>query len=160
MQKKINPLESFRLSSGSSVILQWLGDKGADSIWLDYEIPKSQRTKKIFSSNISRLKKGDLIKKENNKITFTDKGRLAYLKLKIKEGGLLPKKEVCIVVFDVPEKERYLRKSIRNFLNSIGFFPIQKSVWLSKFDSTKKLNEYFCLVGLDDRILALTAKKE
>lgn len=63
-------------------------------------------------------------------------------------------------MFDVPEKDRRLRKFIRNFLESLGFFLIQKSVWMSMFDATKELNEYFYAVGLSDKILAFTAKRE
>jgi len=159
MQKRINPLDPFRLTSGTLSVLRWLGDKGAIGFWLAYEIPGNRRTQKIFSGNLSRLKKDGFIKKDGMKVIFTEKGRLAYLKLKIERCGLLPEDQVCLVVFDVPEKERRLRKLVRKFLNSAGFFSIQKSVWMSRFDATKELNEYFCLIGLDDKILAFTAKK-
>ncbi|MBI4449668.1 hypothetical protein HY634_01290 [Candidatus Uhrbacteria bacterium] len=35
-----------------------------------------------------------------------------------------------IVVFDIPEKRRHLRDTLREHLNHLGLYPIQKSVWL------------------------------
>jgi len=160
MRKKNNPLEPFRLTSGTSSTLNWLGEQGAFSSCIDYELSGSKLTRKTVSGNISRLKKDDFIQKEGKRVSFTEKGRLVYLKLKIKKCGLLPENEVCLVVFDIPEKERRVRKFLRDFLGSVGFFPIQKSVWLSMFNATKELNEYFRAVDLGDKVLAVTAKKE
>lgn len=159
MEKRTNPVVPFHLTPSTSSVLRWLGDNGTVCSCFDYKIPGKGRTRKTFSENVSRLKRDGFIRKEGKKVSFTEKGRIAYLKLKIERCELLSKDEVCLVVFDVPEKERRLRKFIRDFLSLLGFFPIQKSVWMSMFDATKELNEYFRAVGLNDRVLAFTAKR-
>lgn len=149
----------FRLSSGPARTLRWLGDNGAAHSYTDYKLPRDGRTKVILASGINRLRAGGFLKKDGKRVLFTDKGRIAYFKLKIEACGPLSNNEICLVAFDVPEKERQLRKFIRVFLDSLGFFPIQKSVWISTLDVTEELNEYFCAIGLDDKIVAFTARK-
>lgn len=159
MTKRTNPIVPFHLTSGSSSVLRWLGDNGTVYSCFDYKIPGKGQTRKIFSENVSWLKRRGFIEKEGKRVSFTEKGQLAYLKLKIERCGLLPEGEVCLVFFDIPEKERRLRQFLRSFLDAVGFFSIQKSVWMSMFDATKELNAYFRAVGLSDRVLVVTAKK-
>lgn len=159
MEKRTNPVIPFHLTPSTSSVLRWLGDNGLVCSCFDYKIPGKGRTRKTFSENVSRLRRDGFIEKKGKRVSFTEKGRLAYLKLKIEARGLLPEDEVCLVVFDIPEKDRRLRKFLRTFLDSVGFFSVQKSVWMSMFDATQELNEYFYAVGLGDKVMAFTARR-
>src|SRR3989339_239988 len=39
-----------------------------------------------------------------------------------------------VLIFDIPEKRKYLREKIRNTLGAIGFSQLQKSVWVYPYD--------------------------
>ncbi len=41
---------------------------------------------------------------------------------------------VCIVIFDIPEKERFVRNLLRSYLKEWGFKKIQHSVWITDKD--------------------------
>lgn len=41
---------------------------------------------------------------------------------------------VCIVIFDIPEKERFARNLLRRYLKEWGFQKIQHSVWMTDKD--------------------------
>ncbi len=46
---------------------------------------------------------------------------------------------VCIVIFDIPEKERFVRNLLRTYLKEWGFKKIQHSVWLTDKDILKPM---------------------
>lgn len=49
------------------------------------------------------------------------------------EGG------VCIIIFDIPEKLRHIRKVLRLFLKEAGFKKLQHSVWMTDKDVIEPL---------------------
>jgi len=105
-----------------------------------------------FYSVLNRLKNQGLIQKKNGarkrtiwKIT---KNGLERLKL-IKKEKIFYKRSINyekelddkfrIVIFDIPEKERYKRGWLRVVLISLGFSMLQRSVWMGKNKVSEQL---------------------
>lgn len=94
-----------------------------------------QKRRNLYSL-LSHLKQDGLIEKENAfwGITPLGKAKLQGMKAKPKKG--VYKREIDntlkIVIFDIPEKERWKRAWLRDALQNLGFKIIQKSVWAGK----------------------------
>jgi len=81
--------------------------------------------------------KGLVIYDEQNIPRLTDKGKKAvrpYVSKKLTGSHIM-------VVFDVPEYERWKRRQIRAVLREFSFVQIQKSVWMSPLDCAKYIKE-------------------
>lgn len=100
---------------------------------------------------IAQLEERKLIKTkklaEKYEITLLKNGIIEYLRLKLCKTELLPEGSFCMVIFDIPESQRSLRKKLRELLSRIGFIPLQRSVWISPFDAQEILNELFRVQG-------------
>lgn len=62
-------------------------------------------------------------------VSLTEKGHLATLAAELKTARALPRGVYTIVIFDVPESERFARRQLRSLLATGGFTKFQKSVW-------------------------------
>lgn len=86
-------------------------------------------------------------------VKLTDKGHVRFLRYKLEElSNTLNKKKWDgrwrIIIFDVPEKERSKRDSFRAFLNSLKFYQLQESVYLTPYpceDEMEYLRDYYHL---------------
>lgn len=72
---------------------------------------------------------------------------------------LLPRNEVCLVVFDIPVKKRKIRDHVRKLLKELKFIQVQQSVFVSRQDAAAHLKYYCSLLGFDDWIQVYIAKK-
>lgn len=109
----------------------------------NYYSPKNFEDKQRLYSLISRLKKQGFIKKVKNErseywqITTKGKEKLKQIR-KSNTQSILPnyKKEksdrMMVVVFDIPEKDRWKRKWLRTILISLDFSFLQQSVWVGQ----------------------------
>lgn len=97
---------------------------------------------------ISRLKKKGLIEiqKRKDKITFkiTKKGKRKVLEYKL-DGLFIKKpkkwdKKWRIVTFDIPNQERVARDFLRNKLKELGFYSLQKSVFIYPYECKKEID--------------------
>lgn len=58
--------------------------------------------------------------------------------------------DVCVmVIFDIPESERYLRQKLRALLRELKFTFVQQSVWKTNYDVSQYLKEYLQEEGVD-----------
>ncbi len=75
-------------------------------------------------------------RRKSGKIHFvlTEDGKAARFRLLIKSSPLRRDGKKILVVFDVPERQRAARASMRTFLRTCGFKMMQKSVWISERD--------------------------
>lgn len=82
--------------------------------------------------------------------------RIRLLKLKEKARN----NPDTLIVFDIPEKERYKRDKLRFELLAYGFIPLQKSVWVGCGSLPIELIEYFRDQGVLNyiHILGITKK--
>ena len=90
------------------------------------------RKEGTIRSTLSRLKKRGLVTNKNNVWQITEAGR-RYCEEKIFRKAQRKKDaervKNMIVIFDVPEKEKYKRDWLRRELAGMGFTVLQKSVW-------------------------------
>lgn len=116
--------------------------KGRTSVvahWRE-EVIKAQ----AFRDLIGRLKRDGLIKKESigkNKIPrLTTKGQKKLETLRVEINRRIPDGQYVhehgetlkIVVFDIPERERWKRDWVRVVLRRLEFRMLQRSVWIGK----------------------------
>lgn len=70
---------------------------------------------------------------------------------------LLPKKQVCLVVFDIPERHRQHRSMLRRLMKELKFTALQRSVFVSRQDAAEHLQYYLKLTGLARWVRVYTA---
>jgi CRISPR-associated endonuclease Cas2 len=123
------------------------------------EILKSieERKEKITPRQVKRvllnLQKRKLVSlKETNGdllATFNEAGKKLILKYKFEELKIeTPARwdgEWRIVIFDVPEKKKLGRNVLREKLRSLGFYQLQKSVFIHPFECQREI-EVICRV--------------
>jgi len=123
--------------------------------------------KKVYNAFQTLLKRGDIKIKRKGKqiyIYLTEKGkaRASWLQindLKIKR----PKKwdgKWRIVIFDISQLKKFYREAFRGKLKELGFYPLQKSVWIYPFDCQAEielLREFF---GFSEKELRLIVAED
>lgn len=124
--------------------------------WRKY---KGKRLGDIFSS---LQRKGYLnIREEGQQIyiSLTEQGKRMAGWLQIDALRIKRPKEWDgkwrLVIFDIAQVKKLYREAFRGKLKELGFFPLQKSVWLCPFecrDEVEVLREFF---GLNERELRL-----
>lgn len=63
-----------------------------------------------------------------------------------------------VVIFDIPEENRRVREALRETLKLMEFYPLQKSVWVSKNDYVKELRWWIRDLKLTSFIKILETK--
>lgn len=159
-------------------ILSWLAMAGliyiaASSPYFVLNLQKNfQKWRKYkrakISSTFHRLRKQGLIKmvKKNHQIyiylTKEGKKKAGWLQidaLKIKR----PKKwdgKWWIIIFDIAELKRIWRDAFRGKLKELGFYPLQKSVWVYPFNCQAEIELLRKFFGLSERELRLIVCEE
>lgn len=119
--------------------------------------------KKKFYPAFYRLQKEGCIeiRKRNHQIyiSLTEKGRkkagrLQIDALKIKK----PKKwdgKWRLVIFDIAQIKKFYREAFRGKLKELGFYPLQKSVWVYPFDCQAEIELLKDFFGLSENELKL-----
>ncbi len=84
-----------------------------------------------------RAKKIAKIEKKAGEVAvlFSEKGKTELLKYAITQRiKRLPDGYHCLVSFDIPEAAAGTRKLFRDFLKTVGFRQLHRSVWVSEMD--------------------------
>ena len=76
-------------------------------------------------------------------VALTTAGESELFRLQVLHAPKCSEGTVCMVVFDIPESKKKLRKQLRDFLRYSGFEPLQKSVWISPFAAMDPLSKLF-----------------
>lgn len=110
-----------------------------------------ERQRAIKRRSIRRLaKSGYLLAEETADglvFVLSEKGAVEYLRKRVHDANVMDGDEVCMVVFDIPEKFRSLRRELYTFLVEAGFLPHQKSIFIAPYDAFDPLAELFALKG-------------
>jgi len=112
---------------------------------------------------VSRLEEKGLLKKFNNDkkvhLRLTAKGRKIINEHRASDRKPFPSwdHKWRIIIFDIPEEKKHLRKMLRRFLISIGFGKVQRSVWISPHDLQKTVQRYADKLNLSKYIYLMTA---
>lgn len=100
-------------------------------------LPKPRQREYISSSTVKLTKRG-LLKFENGHYRMTVEGERVLRRWKLLNHELKqPKKwdgKWRIIIFDIPEKKRRVRKQISTLFNQAGFYRLQDSVWVYPYD--------------------------
>ena len=122
----------------------------------DGERPGSDKeiSENTLRVTLSRMKKNGLLKNKEGEWSVTDEGKEFLDKggwrsynLPNKRSPRKTEKREVIVIFDIPEVERYYRDWLRGELTALGFEPVQKSVWFGP-QLPKEFVEYIKKRGL------------
>lgn len=123
------------------------------------------RKRHSFYSTLSYLKKDGMIEKAGDKWRITPRGKEKLIALKIHKR---PEHEryksehddiLKIVMFDIPEKERWKRDWLRDALTMLGFRLVQKSVWAGKKRIPKEFLEDLARYNILDYVDMFTVTK-
>lgn len=100
-------------------------------------IPNPRRKEYIFSSAAKLTKRGLMIFKDGH-YQLTKEGEKTLRRWKLSDYKLKkPKKwdgKWRMIIFDIPEKKRGVRKQITTLFNQAGFQRLQDSVWVYPYD--------------------------
>ncbi len=95
---------------------------------------------KDFYNYLFRLEKQELIIKSGANVNITSEGEKLLKRLMPKKDGVWK-----LVIFEFPEKHKYVRSVVRAKLKQLHFKKWQNSVWISPFELDeeieKELNE-------------------
>jgi len=154
-------------------VLSWLSVAGAVAIagtspfFLTNLLKGYKKLRKYPKRRLSdifyRLKKQGLIKIERKgvqifiKLTEEGKKKAGRFQINDLEIGRSKKwdRRWRIIIFDISELKKVLREAFRGKLKELGFYPLQKSVWVHAFDCQAEielLREFF---GLSEKELRL-----
>lgn len=121
-------------------------------------------SKKSVTNAFYNLKKQGLIKIENKNhqiyISLTKEGKkragiFQINNLRIKKPQKWDKKW-RIILFDIAQKKRIYREALRGKLKELGFYQLQKSVWVYPYDcqsETELLKDFFNLSEKEMKIV-------
>ena len=129
----------------------------------NYQKWKRYPKKKVYDTFYSLRKQGCIkIEKRGQQIyiSLTEKGKkkagmFQIDNLKIKRAKKWDGKW-RLVIFDISELKKIYREAFRGKLKELGFYPLQKSVWVHPFDcraEVELLREFFGLSGKEIRLI-------
>ncbi len=112
------------------------------------EIFDQDKKPKNLTGCFYRLRKQKLIdfkeKTHCDEIVLTENGRQIFLRFNYEEMNIkTPKiwdKNFRIIVFDIPEKKRNARDSLREKMKELGFVRFNDSVWVYPFPCQKEID--------------------
>ena len=115
-----------------------------------------------LAQNIYRQIKNRHLKEERGQIALTTSGidhlRKRFPLTQIEQESWNEK--WCIVSFDVPEKHRHKRDSLRRRLEIIGFAQLHKSIYISPHPFGNKVNSYIKDIGLEQYCFTIVGKQK
>lgn len=126
-------------------------------------IQRPHPKKKTYNTFYMLWKRGYIdIKKHNHQIyiSLTEEGRkkagmFQINSLEVKRQKKWDKKW-RLVMFDISEKKKIKRGALRGKLKELGFFPLQKSVWVHAYpcsDEIELLKDFFGLSSKEVRVV-------
>jgi len=156
-------------------ILMSLKELGSDYAYFAIHPPRSMRgavyqmdkriNNRTRAQAIGKLKKQGLLveyKKGGERyLKITEKGKIEVVRYKLKAKTAESwDKKWRIVIFDIPEATRKDRNFLRGQLKWLGFFELQKSVWVFPYEVKDELKEFIklCKIELRGDIRFLTVE--
>ena len=133
-----------------------------------YQKKRKEEERRRFYNAFYKLRNQGLIKMEYRGkqlyISLTEEGRKKCGKfqiddLKIKKP-LRWDKKWRILIFDIAEKDKIKRESLRGKLKQLGFFQLQKSVWVCPYNFFKEVNILRRFFGLKNKEMKIVTAEE
>ena len=122
-------------------------------------IPNRYKRNNFFQAVNRGFKTGDIEKIVKNdkiylRLTSTGKKRL-YRDFPILNLTRKWDRRWLIVVFDISEKSKSIRNSLRNKLKNIGFGMLQEAVWISPLSIGEDIREFIDSIGLSEQVFIM-----
>ena len=142
------------------ILKPFLDDENEYEVWKRFNIPYLRRT-------LRRLEKEKLISIKNAEkyqiVEITDRGRRRILKYALDELAVEKPKywdgRWRLVSYDIPKKYTSLRKILREYLRSWGFYPLHESVFLHAYPCEKQVEFLREYLGLGEYVRIFTVAK-
>ncbi len=124
-----------------------------------------EQLQKIWNKQrIAYLKKKKWIKTKKIEkrlmLALTDKGKMELKRRSMKSRPKLPKGQLCIVIWDIPEASRKARNRFRYFLKRSEFSQLQLSVWISDRDVVSNVVEFIKEAKIKKWVNVFVGKKK
>jgi len=102
----------------------------------------------------------EVIKKQNKgEIYLTSKGKTRWMNYQLNNLVLKQQKKWDkkwrIILFDIPEKKRKIRDSLRKKIKGLGFLEFQKSVFIYPFPCRDEINFLINFWGIEENVFYL-----
>ncbi len=129
----------------------------------DRNINEARLAKSLGGLNKNKI---IIIREEKDKFTvrLTEKGKkvvkeILFAGMNIEKQKIWDKKW-RIVIFDIPErKRRHMRDAMRQKLQTIGFYQLQKSVWVHPYPCEKEIQLLCEVFEINPFVNIITAEK-
>jgi DNA-binding transcriptional regulator PaaX len=126
----------------SIAILKFLAD-GKPAVFKEIKIHcGSKLTAKDFYNFIFRLADAELITKTDNTAAITQEGSKLLKRLNPEKDGVWK-----LVIFDIPEKHKYVRTVLRAKLKQLKFKKWQNSIWASPYEMDEEIEQELADLG-------------
>ncbi len=140
-KRKAHIKEILSILAGGAVFGLSLAIPTAPMVLAPFIIDRKKYDQSTFNRTIGRLKKQKLVEivyeGEQTVVRITNEGRVRALRYKLSEVQVKKPKvwdgKWRIVIFDIPEKHRRMREIFRDHLKMMGFYMLQKSVWVHPY---------------------------
>ena len=116
------------LSKFSKDLLAFVASSEAKTLHEVYSAYKQDKKQKDIYNNLYRLVKQELLFERDKKFVLAPLGAELIHKLNPQKDGIWK-----IIIFDIPESQRYVRNFLRAKLTALGFKKWQNSIWVSPF---------------------------
>ncbi len=124
-----------------------------------------KRAKRSFSQFISYLVRQGYIKHvfggDTSGVLVTRKGAQKVLRIqwRLKEKKYRADGKLQMVIFDIPEKKKFLREVFRGVLSLLGYQKLQQSVWVCPYEVSQETEEAIKEYSLNDYVKSFIIEK-
>lgn len=147
-----------------SAVIPDLALELADKVWQKYDQRRLKRTvKEMIQRELLAYNEAD----KETALVVTNKGKKTLLKYNIKRMELEKPKtwdgKWRVVIFDVMEGKKSLREALRNKMKQLGFYQLQKSVYVTPYPCDKEISfirEYYLIGSEVSYFLATELEQE
>ena len=105
--------------------------------------------RRTLQSAMNRAQKLGYLERSGKILRLTEKGKKELEPFTAKR---LDKHARLMIIFDVPERESYLRRQLRLIIRQWQFVQVQKSVWVSRYDHKKSLVKLVKELEMEDYV--------
>jgi len=130
-------------------------------------IDSNKFTRWKLNHTVKRLKRQNLVKIVYEDglpvVKITEQGRLRALRYKLEEMEVKKPKvwdrKWRLVIFDIPEKHKRMREIFRNHLKIMGFYMLQKSVWVHPYPCSQEIEFLRQIYNVGINVTYIVAEK-
>ncbi len=118
-----------------------------------------------FYKTVDRLGKDGYLKKQRKErrifLTLTDKGKKTIREHRKAGRRFRPRWDGKwrLVIFDIPEKKSRTRDYLRNFLKTLGYGKVQRSIWISPYNFEKLVSRFIDKLDISGCCYQLTVEQ-